>query len=72
MVDPRGVEPLSENLFIQLSTRVVCVCDFPDSTARRQAVSSGSPFVPDRFKGERPMQVHHSFDATAGSWSSPR
>jgi len=37
--------------------------NFPLNGANRHAPLAGSPFLPDRFKGETPVQVHHSFDA---------
>ena len=37
LVEARGVEPLSENLFTQLSTRVVYLFKFPLRTADKQA-----------------------------------
>ena len=63
MVEMRGVEPLSENPSVRLSSWAVCYLAFPAGGANRHAPSLGSPFVPDRFKGEKPMQVHHSSHA---------
>lgn len=37
VVEPRGVEPLSENLSTRLSTSVSYVLTFPPSGARKQA-----------------------------------
>ena len=59
----RGVEPLSENLLIRLSPWAVCYLEFPLVGANKHAPSAGSPFLLDRFKGEKPMQVHRSSDA---------
>ena len=58
LVDLRGIEPLSENSFIQPSSRTVARLKFPFESAGRQALSSGSPFLHDRLKCERPMHVH--------------
>ena len=43
MVEAKGIEPLSETLFPQLSTSVVYPLKFPDKTADKQADESGSP-----------------------------
>ncbi len=37
LVEARGVEPLSENLFMQLSTSVVYLLNFPNIFADKQA-----------------------------------
>ena len=43
MVEARRIELLSENRFMQLSTSVVYLLEFPDLTADKQAVGEGSP-----------------------------
>ena len=43
MVEARGIEPLSESPFLQLSTGVVYLLKFPIRTADKQAVRAGSP-----------------------------
>ena len=43
MVEARGIEPLSESPFLQLSTSVVYLLKFPIRTADKQAVRAGSP-----------------------------
>ena len=43
MVEARGIEPLSENPFMQLSTSVVYLLKFPKKAADKQAESLGSP-----------------------------
>ena len=64
MVEVRGVEPLSENPFMQLSPGAdpvqISLCR---GTGTNRDI--GSHFVLDRFNGERPMQVHHLHDASA-------
>ena len=42
LVEARGVEPLSENPFMQLSTRVVYLLKFPHPSADKQADGIGS------------------------------
>ena len=63
MVEVRRIELLSENPSTQLSSWTVCYFDFPSGSANRHAIPSGSPFLHDRLKCERPMHVHHSNDA---------
>ena len=63
MVDPTGVEPVSENLLIQLSPSAVYLLDFPSKDADRQASSSGSHFMRGSFNGERRTHVHRLLDA---------
>ena len=58
MVDPRGVEPLSESPLIRLSPWAVCYLEFPLSSVSRQTPRQGSHFVHDRFNGETPMHGH--------------
>ena len=42
LVEARGVEPLSENLFLPASPSADALLSFPRSTAENQAVKSGS------------------------------
>ena len=62
-MEATGVEPVSENTLTQPSSWVVYLLEFPLTSADRQALDQGSPFVHDRFKSERPMHVHHCDDA---------
>ncbi len=62
LVEMRRIELLSENPSIQPSSWTVCYLDFPLTGASRHASMIGSPFLLDRFKGERPMQVHRCDD----------
>ena len=50
MVEPRGVEPLSENPSKQLSTRVVYLLRFPHPSADKQADGIGSFMI--HFRGK--------------------
>jgi len=70
LVDPRGIEPLSENSFTGLSSWVVCGLKFPLCVGHRQSTPAGSPFLHDRYKCELPMHVHHSMTLSPWSWSS--
>ena len=63
LVDPRGVEPLSENLLIQLSPGAVCYLNFPLCAVSRQTSLLGSHFLRGRLNGERPTHVHRLLDA---------
>ena len=63
LVEMRRIEPLSENPSTRLSSWTVCYLEFPSGSANRHAIPSGSPFLHDRLKCERPMHVHHSNDA---------
>ena len=63
LVEMRRIELLSENPSTQLSSWTVCYLEFPSGSANRHAIPSGSPFLHDRLKCERPMHVHHSNDA---------
>ena len=63
MVEMMGIEPMSENPLTQLSPWAVCYLEFPVGGANKHAPRQSSPFVLDRLKSERPMQVHRSFDA---------
>ena len=62
-MEARGVEPLSENLLIQLSPSAVRLLAFPLSGGDGQPSDSGSHFLRDRFNGETPMHVHRLLDA---------
>ncbi len=58
LVEATGVEPVSENLFTQLSTSVVYRLTFPPYTADKQAVYfSNSPYI--SRAGVFPADVHH-------------
>ena len=67
LVDPRGIEPLSESPLIRLSPWAVCYLEFPLRDVSRQTSRQGSHFVRDRFNGERPMHGHRCM--TLGSRS---
>ena len=67
LVDPRGVEPLSESPLIRLSPWAVCYLEFPICGVSRQTPRQGSHFMRDRFNGETPMHGHRSM--TLGSRS---
>ena len=58
LVEARGVEPLSENPLIQLSTSVFCYLEFPSSDVNRQTSNSGSLLVRDRYKSKLSVHVH--------------
>lgn len=45
LVEARGIEPLSENPFMQLSTSVYYLLKFPYETAGNQAVTQSSPYT---------------------------
>ena len=62
LVEMRRIELLSENPLIQPSSWTVCYLEFPLGSANRHAIPLSSPFLHDRFKGERPMHVHHCHD----------
>ena len=57
-MEARGVEPLSENLSIQLSPGTFYLLKFPLTTADKQAEVLGSHFMRDLFNGELQMHVH--------------
>ena len=67
LVDPRGVEPLSENLLIQLSPSAVRFLYFPLCAVNGQTAHSGSHFLRGRFNGEPPAHVHRVLDAQSES-----
>ncbi len=72
LVDLRGIEPLSENLLIQLSPGAGCLlCLFP-LNAGIQALSESNRFLHDRLNGKTPMHVHHSNDAQSRFVVLPR
>ena len=58
LVDPRGIEPLSESPLIRLSPWAVCYLEFPLGSVSRQTPRQGSHFMHDRFNGETPMHGH--------------
>ena len=70
LVDPRGIEPLSENPFTGPSTWIVCGLDFPLRVGHRQSTRAGSPFLHDRYKCELPMHVHHCMTLSPWPWYS--
>ena len=59
LVDLRGVEPLSENLLIQLSPGAGCLLGLFLCRAGTQARKGSNRFMRDRFNGKPPMHVHH-------------
>ena len=59
MVELRGVEPLSENLLIQLSPGAECLLKLFPQRADIQARQGSNRFVRDRLNGKSPMHVHH-------------
>ena len=58
LVDPRGIEPLSESPLIRPSPWAVCYLEFPLGSVSRQTPRQGSHFMHDRFNGETPMHGH--------------
>ena len=71
LVDPRGIEPLSENSFTGLSSWAVCDLNFPLCVGHRRSTPAGSPFLHDRYKCELPMHVHHYMTLQPRPWYSP-
>lgn len=63
VVEMMGVEPMSENPLTKPSSWTVCYFRFPFGSVNRHTLRPGSPFMPDRFKSEPPVQVHCLFDA---------
>ena len=63
LVDPRGIEPLSENLLISPSPGAVRNFNFPSEAVYGQTSSLGSHFLRDRFNGEPSVHGLRSFDA---------
>ncbi len=72
LVDPRGIEPLSENLLIQLSPGAFCLLLFPSSAVGRQTALLGSHFIHGRFNGESSAHGHRLNDAQSRSAVAPR
>ena len=59
LVEVRGIEPLSENLLIQLSPGAGRLLELFLGRADAQARSKSNRFMRDRFNGKPPMHVHH-------------
>ena len=59
LVEVRGVEPLSENLLIQLSPGAECLLELFPRRAGIQARQESNRFMRDRLNDKRPMHVHH-------------
>lgn len=57
LVDPRGVEPLSENPLGRLSSWAVCYEVLPGGAQTDTRHRDGSPFLDDRLKDETPMHL---------------
>ena len=72
MVDLRGIEPLSENLLIQLSPGAEYLLELFSRRAGTQARCESNRFLHDRFNGKTPMHVHHSLDAQSRFVVLPR
>ena len=70
LVDPRGIEPLSESPLIRLSPWAVCYLEFPLCGVSRQTLRQGSHFVHDRFNGETPMHGHRCMTLESRARSS--
>ena len=58
VVDPRGVEPLSENRSIQPSPSASCLFEFPFPYAGKQAYGKSSFFLYDSFKSKRAVHIY--------------
>ena len=63
LVEARGVEPLSENLLIQLSPSAVRLLAFPSADGGGQPSVLGSHLMRDALDGERRVHVHRLLDA---------
>ena len=63
LVEMRGIEPLSENLLIQLSPSAFRLLEFPLTHGGGQPYVAGSHFMRDALNGERRVHVHRSNDA---------
>ena len=63
LVDPRGIEPLSENLLISPSPGAVRNFNFPSEAVYGQTSSLGSHFLRDRFNGEPSVHGLRLLDA---------
>ena len=72
LVEVRGVEPLSENLLIQLSPGAEYLLELFPRRAGTQARCESNRFMRDRFNGKPPMHVHHSDDAQSRLVVLPR
>ena len=72
MVEVRGIEPLSENLLIQLSPGAGHLLDLFLTCAGAQAQMRSNRFVRDRFNGKPPMHVHHCHDVQSRFVVLPR
>ena len=72
LVDPRGIEPLSENLAAGPSPWAVCNLKFPLCGGHRQPPPAGSAFMHDRSNREPPIHVHHCMTPPLRPWSSAR
>ena len=59
LVDLRGIEPLSENLLIQLSPGAEYLLGLFSRRAGTQARCESNRFLHDRFNDKPPMHVHH-------------
>ena len=59
LVEVRGVEPLSENLLIQLSPGAECLLELFSRRAGIQARQESNRFMRDQLNGKPPMHVHH-------------
>ena len=58
MVEPRGVEPLSESTFTVTSPGAVCLLEFPPRRAGKQARRFGRVMLHDGGNSY-PVHVHH-------------
>lgn len=58
VVDPRGVEPLSENRSVQPSPSASCLFEFPFPHAGKQAYGKSSFFLYDSFKSKRAVHIY--------------
>ena len=63
LVEMRGIEPLSENLLIQLSPSAFRLLDFPLIGGGGQPSLAGSHLMRDALDGERRVHVHRLLDA---------
>ena len=70
LVEMTGIEPVSENPLIQLSSWTVCFLKFPRANANRRAFDCGSPFLLGEVKGESLTQVHRYMTFSPESRSS--
>ncbi len=58
MVEARGIEPLSENIFISLSTGVVCFKILPQRSKQTKA-ERASLLIHEHYKDKLMLHVHH-------------